>query len=417
MNKNDSSIIAHLLIRAGFECVQSEDCAEIIVVNTCSVREHAEQRALGYINSLRPWREQQGKVLAVVGCMAQRLAHTLGAQLTFIDLMLGPDAYRNIANHVEVLLKDRSRIIETTFGQEVYEGIYPQRNAVADFVSIMRGCNNYCSYCIVPYVRGRARARPAPDIIAEVTHCIARGVKDITLLGQNVNEYHYENMDFSDLLEIISQVSGSSRIRFLTSHPKDLNERIIQVVACEPALCEWFHLPLQSANNRILTLMNRGYSIEQYTRLIDMIRAAIPEATITTDIIVGFPTETKKEYNNTIKAMETFQFDDAYMYRYSPRPGTKSAQYDTLPEHVIKQRLSECIQIQHEIINKKNRAKVGKTYKVLVEGPAKTGGTRGKTRGGKEVVVFQDIPTGTFENITVCDVVGKTLIGKLVNSQ
>jgi tRNA-2-methylthio-N6-dimethylallyladenosine synthase len=414
MNKNDSSIISHLLTSAGMEEVDNTDHADIVIINTCSVREHAEQRAIGYIATLRSWRQQGGRTLAVVGCMAQRCTSGLMAEYPFIDLVLGPDSYRSIVHHINHVMNRHTRIRETDFHQELYSGVYPEPRGISDFISIMRGCNNYCSYCIVPFVRGPARSRPVSDIIAQVSYLVEHGVKDITLLGQNVNEYKHGAVDFAGLFKQVSQVPGVCRVRFLTSHPKDLDNRTIDTIARNPALCEWFHLPLQSGNDRILALMNRHYTIEQYQRLIARIRSVIPRATITTDIIVGFPTESEQEYQDTIDVVQELQFDDAYMYRYSSRQGTTAVKYDMVPEPVIRERLHDLIVLQNEIILRKTRAMIGHTYEVLFEGAARQGGVRGKTRGNKNVIVMSGAVPGSVVNVEIKSINGRTPIGMIV---
>jgi len=408
MNKNDSSIIAQILQDNGYGYARDPQNADIFIINTCSVREHAEQRALGYISSLKNWRTKQGRILAVVGCMAKRLADDIAIKFPFVDLILGPDSFRKISGFVSEIYSKNTKIIETSFSGETYCGIYPKRIGVSDFVSIMRGCNNFCSYCIVPYVRGEARSRPIDDIEKEIENLVNNRVKDITLLGQNVNEYLYKEIDFAGLLNRVAQIPGLFRLRFLTSHPKDLNDLIIHAVKMNKNICEWFHLPLQSGNNRILKLMNRRYTKEDYFKLIKRIRKEIPDATITTDVIVGFPTETEEEFMETMSIMEEIGFDNAYTYRYSPRKGTKAYEYESLPEQVIKSRLEKLIAFQGEIIIEKAKQMIGKKYEVLFESKAKNGATRGKTRGNKDVIVEQKICPGEVREVIIKEVRGRT---------
>ncbi len=414
MNKNDSSIIAKLLEDNAFTQTRDPNAADIFIVNTCAVREHAEQRALGYLSTLQKWRSNRRKIVAVVGCMAERLADDIVRKFPFVDLILGPDSYRKIGDFINQVYSRNTKIIETSLHGETYCGIYPKKTGVADFVSIMRGCNNFCSYCIVPYVRGGARSRPIEDVVAEMHSLIGNGVKDITLLGQNVNEYSYEHINFPDLLNTVAKIDGLSRLRFLTSHPKDLDAEVIEAVQSNVTICEWFHLPLQSGNNRILTLMNRHYTKEHYVRAVHMIRKEIPDATITTDIIVGFPTETDDEFLETISVVEEIKFDDAYMYRYSPREGTTAYGYKSLPEKIIKHRLKKLIDIQNSIIIEKTRDMIGKTYEVLFEDTARNGATRGKTRGNKDVIVEREIEPGSALKIVIREVRGRTPIGEIV---
>ncbi len=413
MNKHDSTIIAEMLRQGGYSEVLDHDQADVFIVNTCSVREHAEQRALGFIAGLKRWHTRKGRILAVVGCMANRLADKITREMPFVDLILGPDSYRRIGDFINQIFEKNTKIIEISLTDETYCNIYPQRIGVSDFVPIMRGCNNFCSYCIVPYVRGRARSKPIDDIKEEISNLVNNNVKDITLLGQNVNEYSYRGIGFADLLNIIAKIPGLFRLRFLTSHPKDLDDAAIEAVKSNRTICEWFHLPLQSGSNRILQLMNRRYSMEDYLMLIEKIRKEITDATITTDVIVGFPTETEEEFQETISFMQKIGFDDAYMYRYSPREGTKAYAYKSLPEEVIKRRLKEVIDFQNRIMVEKTKKMIGKKFKILFESRAKNGATRGKTRGNKDIVVEQEITPGEVRQVIIKKVRGRTPIGEI----
>lgn len=414
MNKNDSSIITQILHDSGYKWTQDPHRADIFIVNTCSVRLHAEQRALGYIAGLRRWRSTRGRILAVVGCMAERLADDVARKFPFVDLILGPDSYRRIGDFLGQIYARNTKIIETSLNEETYCGIYPKRIGISDFVSIMRGCNNFCSYCIVPYVRGRARSRQPEDIIKEIGFLVEGGTRDITLLGQNVNEYSYNDTGFADLLRMVAQIPDIFRLRFLTSHPKDTDDATIETIKEHKNICEWFHLPLQSGCNRILELMNRDYTKECYLNLINKIRKEIPSATITTDIIAGFPTETEEEFAETLAIMEEVKFDDAYMYRYSPREGTKAYELESLPEEIIKRRLKDLINFQNKIILDKTKEMIGKKYEVLFEAQAKNSATRGKTKGNKNVVVEQEIQPGEAREVIIKEVKGRTPIGEIV---
>jgi len=414
MNKNDSSIITQILHDSGYKWTQDLHRADIFIVNTCSVRSHAEQRALGYIAGLGRWRSTQGRILAVVGCMAERLANDIAIKFPFVDLILGPDSYRRIGDFVDQIYARNTKIIETSLNEETYCGIYPRRIGISDFVSIMRGCNNFCSYCVVPYVRGKARSRLPEDIMKEIEVLVKGGTKDITLLGQNVNEYSYNDIGFADLLNLVVKIPYVFRLRFLTSHPKDLDDATIGAIKEHKNICEWFHLPLQSGCTRILELMNRHYTKEGYLNLINKIRNEIPDATITTDVIAGFPTETEEEFSETLAIMEEVKFDNVYTYRYSPREGTKAYEYESLPEDVIKSRLKRLIDYQSEIIIKKTKEMVGKKDEVLFEAQAKNGATRGKTRGNKDVIVEKDIIPGEVREVVIKEVRGRTPIGEVV---
>ena len=403
-----------ILEQNGCIAVDEPQDANVIIVNTCSVRSHAENRALGYIATLKNWRKKGKRVLGVVGCMAERLADTLTKDFPHVDLILGPDSYRNIGTYIDDVYSRETKIIETTLSEETYCGIYPERSAVSCFVSIMRGCGNFCSYCVVPYVRGKARSRPTDDIIREIEMLVRSGVKDITLLGQNVNEYSFNNVHFADLLRMCANIPRVFRLRFLTSHPKDMNEALIKVVKEHDTICEWFHLPLQSGNTRILKLMNRQYTKDEYLSLVDKIKKTIPEATITTDIIAGFPTETDEEFQETISVMEKVKFDDAYMYCYSPREGTRAYGYPSLPEHIIKARLEQLIDFQNSVTIIRAREMIGRKYEVLFEGKAKNNATRGKTKGNKNIIIEKEITRGEVHQVVIREVRGRTPVGELI---
>ena len=411
MNKKDSQVIAAVLTQSGYVQVFDEDTADVLIINTCSVREHAEQRALGFIAGLKHWKHAR-RVVAVVGCMAMRLAHDIATRFPFVDIILGPDAYRQIVTFIEDSLHG-TRIIETEFTDETYCGIYAGSTAAVDFVSIMRGCDNYCSYCVVPYVRGHARSRPLDDICQEVRNLVQHGVKDITLLGQNVNEYRYGSFSFAGLLRSVAGIPGVFRLRFLTSHPKDLSSEIIDAVRECDTLCEWFHIPVQSGSNRILQLMNRCYTREQYLDLVARIREAIPHATITTDLIAGFPSETEDEFFETLDLMKTVRFNDAYLYQYSVREGTRASQYPSLPATVVKRRLQEMIMLHGTIMVEKAHEMRGKEYEILIEAPAKNNASRGKTRGNRDIVVHEHLNPGSVVSVTITDVQGRTPIGTI----
>ncbi len=412
MNKNDSLIISDLLQARGFQPVDDPESADIYIINTCSVREHAENRALSHISALKAWHNRD-RILVIAGCMSVRLGNELLKKFPHIDLVIGPDSYRKLIPYLDAVLQNETKIIDVSQNQETYCGIHPRTDGVTAYVSIMRGCNNFCSYCIVPYVRGRARSRPLPDIIEEVKMLVDNGIKEITLLGQNVNEYKYQGIDFSQLLEKIGQETRIPRLRFLTSHPKDFDFRIIDTIKKNKNICPWFHLPLQSGSNRILQLMNRCYTKEHYLNLVDRIREELPDATLSTDIIVGFPTETDGEYEETIELIKKIRFDDAYMYRYSPRPGTRAAKYKNIPEPIIRERLQNLIQLQNRIILEKTRQMLDKTYEVLIEGPARNG-SRGKTRGNKDVVVKETLTPGQFYTVRITEISGRTPLGRRI---
>jgi len=410
MNKNDSDIIAKLLQSAGFKVCDDPDAADVYIVNTCSVRGHAERRALGYITSLKPWRQERDRVLAVVGCMAQRLNSELLGRFPYVDLILGPDSYLHIGQDVRQVFDRRTRVIRTGTHTETYGGIYRASTSVRDYVSITRGCSNFCSYCVVPYVRGPVRSRDPEDIRREASDLVGSGVRDITLLGQNVNEYNSGNVDFARLLDLIARIPDLERLRFLTSHPKDFNESIVNAVADHPNICDWFHLPLQSGNDRILDLMNRKYTVRDYRQKIAAIRNRLPSAAVTADIIVGFPTETDEEYRETLSVVEELRFDDAYTYRYSARPGTKADGLESLPEPKIIKRLEGLIALQSRISLEKMGEMVGRDHEILFERRSGNG-TLGRTRGNTVVLVEEERLPGSVAMVRVQEIRGRTPVG------
>jgi tRNA-2-methylthio-N6-dimethylallyladenosine synthase len=415
MNKNDSDIIAKLLQSEGFAIVQDRAAADIFIVNTCSVRSHAERRALGFITSLKPWRRERGRVLAVVGCMAQRMKSELLTRFPYVDLVLGPDSYRHIGQDIQEIFERGTRVIRTGAHTELYAGIGRGSSAVRDYVSITRGCSNFCSYCVVPYVRGPVRSRDPGDILREASDLVSDGVQEIILLGQNVNEYRFQDIDFAMLLGRIAAVPGLKRLRFLTSHPKDFNDSIVDAVESHPNICEWFHLPLQSGNDRVLGLMNRRYTVRDYRAKVESIRRRLPAATVTTDVIVGFPTETDEEYRDTLSLVEELRFDDAYTYRYSPRPGTDAERLETLPEGTIVRRLENLIAVQSRIGREKMSAMVGRDYEVLFEEKAGSGAL-GRTRGNTVVLVEEERPVGSIAVVRIKEVRGRTPVGAVLTN-
>jgi len=412
MNKNDSDVICELVSSAGHEVAPDPHDADVYLVNTCSVRAHAEKRAIGHITSLKKWRTaSEPRVLGVIGCMAQKMGADIAVRYPYVDLVLGPDSYAQIHRHIDNIFANRTKIVDTNLSDTTYCGIHHKPRGIADFVSIMRGCDNFCSYCVVPYVRGRARSRPAEDILIETSGLVAEGVKDITLLGQNVNEYRYSDAGFEDLLSMVAERTGAFRLRFLTSHPKDLKPSIIGAVRSHDNICDWFHLPLQSGCDRILNLMNRQYTVEEYVNLIALIRDSLPEATVTTDIIAGFPTETGAEFEQTLAVLEKIRFDNMYMYYYSPREGTDASKLEMLPEEKRKARLQTLIELQNRIYMEKISEMVGKTYEILFESASTDGGTRGKTRGNTDVIVQEKIAPGEVRQVLIGKVQGITPVG------
>jgi tRNA-2-methylthio-N6-dimethylallyladenosine synthase len=414
MNVSDSEIVSTLLVRVGFVPVDRIEDADIIIFNTCSVRQHAEDRVLGRIaNEKFRKQEYPGLQIGVIGCMAQRLGDNLIAMEPGIDFVVGVDRYHELEDVIGKTVKQRS---STEFDpKQVYPGVAPTRNDhYCAFVTIMRGCDNYCSYCIVPYVRGRERSRALRDVISEVKEAVDSGHKDVTLLGQNVNSYRYDAVDFPALLSELEKVPGLRRLRFITSHPKDLSDRLIEVMAQSTVLCNHIHLPMQSGDTAILGSMNRGYSIEDYLRKVGKLRNAIPDIAITTDLIAGFPSETEEQFENTLAVMREIRFDYAFCFKYSNRSGTMASGFShQVPEEERLHRLQKMIDLQREITFQVFRSQIGKEVEIYVEGFSRKSEQRvsGKTRDYKIAVVDgNESSLGSFVKATVKDATSGTLI-------
>lgn len=419
MNVSDSEMIKELLVENNDIVVENIDDADVILFNTCSVRQHAEDRVLGRISNEASRKTKNHDLkIGVIGCMAQRLGKTLTTLNKNIDFVIGVDQYKNLP---QIIHKKRIKnFTETTVNNsEVYENIYPIHSGKFNaFVTIMRGCNNFCTYCIVPYTRGRERSRPAEEIIKEVKIAASKGFKDITLLGQNVNSYNYKDNNFASLLRQVNEIDSIKRLRFVTSHPKDLSDEVIEVMGNSKKICEHLHLPMQSANSEILKRMNRGYTYDHYRNIISKLRNKMPDIAITTDIIVGFPGETEEQFMDTYNAMEDIEFDYAFTFKYSPREGTVAAKYeDQIPEEIRLKRLQKLIKLQEKITLKKYRSKIGTVQELYVEKVSKKSDKElaGKTRDFK-ITVFKGSPDliGTFVKVKIIDAVGWTLKGELI---
>jgi tRNA-2-methylthio-N6-dimethylallyladenosine synthase len=374
MNIYDSGVITEYLVAGGMRPVEEPEHADLVLINTCSVRDRAERKAISRLMELSALRKQNPRLrIGVLGCMAQRLGQKLIDAGGRVDLVAGPDSYGALRSMLEDLWTSPGPIVETgqdpgclyTYRPESHEG-------VSAFVTIMRGCDNYCSYCVVPFVRGRERSKPGESILEEIRHLVDLGVRQVTLLGQNVNSYHDGRMDFADLLEAVDGLPGLDRIRFTTSHPKDLSPKVIDGMRDLPKVCESLHLPLQSGSNRVLKLMNRGYTCDDYKRLAETAREAVPGLALSTDLMVGFPSESLADHEATIRAMESIRFDSAFMFRYSVREGTRAAGLrDDVSELEKIRRLREVIELQNILIDEKKQALPGQEVEILVEGPSR----------------------------------------------
>ncbi len=417
MNLADSSTLAADLITRGYRRVAHEAEADLIVLNTCSVREKAEQRVLGRLRELSRHKQRRPHVkVAVVGCMAQRWGGKLVETVPHVDYVLGTDRLFELADVLEGI--EGTSSVMTAFGHENMDMIVPSRETpYSAFVTISRGCSNYCTYCIVPYVRGEERAHSADQIVDSVKKLVDEGVTEVTLLGQNVNSYRHHDTDFPRLAGRVARETGIQRIRFMTSHPKDLSNGLVDFMADEPKMMPHIHLPLQSGCDRILKKMGRLYTLEGYLRTIEYIRKKLDYVSITTDLMVGFPTETEQEYEQTLQAVRDVQYDAAFMFRYSVRPGTAAAQYDDdVPEAEKIRRLNKLIKLQQQVGCERNQREVNRIAYSLVEGVSRRSPQylRARTEGNK-TVLFETNGTsvGTIAPIRVTAADAFTLHGEL----
>ena len=378
MNLNDSEVILSILQDAGYVLTENIEEADVILANTCSIRDNAEQRIWGRIDQFKiQKKKREGVVIGIVGCMAERLKDKL---LTAVDLVAGPDSYRSLPSLLEAVAPGSPQINVLLSHEETYAEISPVRldkNGVSAFISIMRGCNNVCSYCVVPYTRGAERSRDPETILREAKELFENGYKEITLLGQNVDSYRWEspkgNVSFAQLLEAVAKISPELRVRFSTSHPKDISDEVIYTMAMYENICKHIHLPVQSGSSIMLEKMRRKYNREWYLERVKKIRSVIPDCGLTTDVIAGFCGETEQDHKDTLTLMEEVVFDSAFMFAYSERPGTlASRKYpDDIPYETKTARLNEIIALQGRMSLKSNEKEIGKVQKVLVEGPSK----------------------------------------------
>lgn len=440
MNVSDSELMHGILAAEGYGVAESPEEADVILVNTCAIRDHAEQRVLGRVGQLQRYRQQRPDVvIGVTGCMAQRLGEDLLRKSGGVDLVMGPDAYRQLPQRLAALrpaaapansarpglpvlggTKPTGGLAVLDFDPfENYEGVAPRRtSSVSAWVPIQRGCNYRCTYCIVPYVRGDEKNRAPEHILDEVRGLVADGVVEVTLLGQTVNSYEYGDWNFARLLREVARVDGVRRVRFTSPHPNDFTRELVAVMAEEPTVCKQLHLPVQSGHNRTLKRMLRRYTVEQYLEKIDWVRAAIPQIALSTDIIVAFPGETEEEYEATLDLVRRVRYDDAYLYKYSPREGTPATRLPAeqfIAEEVAQARLEKLIELHREIQAEINRAEVGRTVEVLVEKTARRGGLQGRTDGNK-VVVFDgpESLVGHFVEVRLTATTGATFSGERV---
>jgi len=430
MNFADSEIVASILSETGFETTGDYHQADVIFINTCSIRENAETRVRNRLSQFGVEKRRNPKlIVGVLGCMAERLKSKFLEEERLVDVVVGPDAYRDLPNLIEQVEEGHKAVNVLLSREETYADISPVRlnsNGITAFISITRGCNNMCSFCVVPFTRGRERSRDAHSIVEEARGLFANGYREVTLLGQNVDSYTWksedetETVNFAQLLEMVALVDPLLRVRFSTSHPKDITDEVLHTIAKYDNICNYIHLPVQSGNTRVLELMNRTYTREWYINRIDAIRNIIPNCAISTDIIAGFCTETEEEHQETLSMMDYVQYDFAYNFTYSERPGTLAARKleDDIPEEVKKRRLAEILAKQQEHSLMRLQEWVGKTIHVLIEGTSKKSDKDYCGRGDSgAMVVFPataDVKPGQYADIFIEKCTSATLIGKII---
>ncbi|MBR4199036.1 MAG: tRNA (N6-isopentenyl adenosine(37)-C2)-methylthiotransferase MiaB [Bacteroidales bacterium] len=430
MNFADSEIVGAILLKNNHQITNDLADADVVLINTCAIRDNAEQRIHKRLGELRAVKKRKPALkIGILGCMAERLKEQLLGDDIPVDLVVGPDAYRNLPellNRVDCGERTASVLLSE---EETYAEIDPVRlgsNGISAFISIMRGCQNFCSYCVVPYTRGRERSRDPQTIVDEAQRLFDKGYREITLLGQNVNSYRWDCdgqlTDFPDLMHRVAQISPLLRIRFSTSHPKDLSDKLLEVMAANPNICRCIHLPVQSGSDNMLKLMNRKYTVEWYLGRVEAIRRYLPDCSITTDVIAGFCNETEQDHQQTLELFKKVGYDYAFMFKYSMRPNTYAAKrlQDNIPEDVKTRRLEEIIALQGELSLQSNRRDVGKTFEVLIEGNSKRSAEQLFGRNSQnKVIVFprEDYQPGQYAMVEVTDCTSATLIGKAVSSQ
>jgi tRNA-2-methylthio-N6-dimethylallyladenosine synthase len=423
MNFSDTEIIASVLTDVGYGFSQDELDADLVLLNTCSIRENAETKIWNRLDSLkRAKKHNPGLVVGVMGCMAERLKGRLLDEEKLVDIVVGPDAYRDLPRLIHEVESGQKAVNVLLSREETYADIAPVRlnsNGVTSFVSIMRGCDNMCSFCVVPFTRGRERSREANSIVEECKELVANGYKEVTLLGQNVDSYKHGEVSFAKLLEMVAQIHPKLRVRFSTSHPKDITDEVLHTMAAYPNICNYIHLPAQSGNSRILDLMRRGYTREWYMDKVARIREIMPDCAISTDIIAGFCSETEEEHQETVRLMDWARYSHAFMFAYSERPGTYAEKRlaDDVSEENKKRRLNEIIALQNRISHEISQSCVGKTYEVLIEGNSKRSTEDFCGRNDyNQMVVFpkmEGYKPGDYVNVTIERATSATLIGKI----
>lgn len=423
MNQADSGIVAKILKENGYKITNDEREADVILINTCAVRDNAEKRIHNRVHDLKSLKKRNPLLkIGILGCMAERLQESLINE-DKVDIVAGPDSYRKIHE----LIQNAKASIDVELSQEeTYEDIVPvelDSDGISAFISIMRGCENFCSYCVVPYTRGRERSRSPQSVVEQAKKLFDEGYRDITLLGQNVNSYHYskegQETNFAQLMEMVAQINPLLRVRFATSHPKDISEELVDTIAKYDNICKYIHLPVQSGSDHMLKTMNRKYTVEDYKNKIEMIRKKIPNCALSTDVIAGFCDETIEDHKQTIEIMKWVAYDSAFMFKYSNRPGTLASKKfeDNIDEKEKVRRLEEIIEVQRELSLLSNKKDIGKEFEVLVEGESKRDANKlfGRTSQNK-VVIFDrgENKKGDYIKVVIEDCTSATLFGKKI---
>ncbi|MDD2560541.1 MAG: tRNA (N6-isopentenyl adenosine(37)-C2)-methylthiotransferase MiaB [Bacteroidales bacterium] len=421
MNVADSEVVASILGMDAYESSEKIEEADLILLNTCSIRDNAEQKIIARLQALQQYRRNNPRlIIGVLGCMAERVKEQLTLEHG-VDLVAGPDAYLDLPNLIGAAELGQKAVNVELSTTETYREVLPRRlgnHRVSGFISIMRGCNNFCSYCVVPYTRGRERSRDPQSILTELADLRSKGYKEVTLLGQNVNSYAFQELDFTGLLLMVADAAPDMWIRFTTSHPKDMSDKLLEAVASRSNICKHIHLPVQSGSSRILKLMNRRYTREDYLARIASIRSILPGASISTDLFCGFHSESPEDHKMTLSLMREVGFDSAFMFKYSERPGTYAAKnlLDDVPEKIKLARLAEMIALQNELSAMSNQREIGKTLTVLADSYSKRSRERlsGRTEQNKTVVFDKGTAQiGDFVQVRIVDSTSATLLGEL----
>ncbi|MBR4505200.1 MAG: tRNA (N6-isopentenyl adenosine(37)-C2)-methylthiotransferase MiaB [Bacteroidales bacterium] len=423
MNFADSEVVGAILTGAGYVLCETVEEADFVLINTCAIRDNAEQRVRHRVRELRAMQNRHANLrVGILGCMAERLQSRLMAEEDNVSFVCGPDAYRRLPDLLRQVREGQKAAEVELSTTETYADIEPVRlasNGISAYISIMRGCQNYCTYCVVPYTRGRERSRDPQTIVGEARTLFERGYREVTLLGQNVNSYRCGEVGFPELMAMVAELDPRLRVRFATSHPKDLSDELLRVMARHENICRCIHLPVQSGSNSMLKAMNRKYTVEWYLDRVAAIRRAMPDCSITTDVIAGFCGETEEDHRQTLELFRKVRYDYAYMFKYSEREGTYAQRHmpDDIPDDVKTRRLNEIIALQGEIALENNRQEVGREYEVLVEGESHRSKERLFGRNSQnKVLVFDkgDAVPGTYRRVRVDDCTAATLLGTLV---